>query len=253
MLERFNVIGCAIIKTTMDGAINSVCQRVESKMGGYVCFTNVHASVMAGNDASFMSIVNNSFMSLPDGKPVYWVGRLLGNKGIEQIPGPDFFEKLLAHRGTPELKHYFYGGKPEILEMLVEKLKARYSSINIVGMESPPFRQVSDEEMEMAIERINSTRPDIVWIGLGAPKQENWMSDHWQQLKPAVLLGVGAAFDFHADAVKRAPLWMQKIGLEWFHRLMQEPGRLWKRYLYTNTVFLWRVIKQFINRMTCVN
>ncbi len=246
MIERFNVIGCQIVKATMQSAVTTVCEQLASKKGGYVCFTNVHASVMAVNDRRFKDVVNDSFMSLPDGKPVYWVGKLSGNKGIEQVPGPDFFAKLLEHECEPPLKHYFYGGSPETLETLVKKLSDKYSKLKIVGKESPPFRSLSQDEMEAALQRIRDAEPDVVWIGLGAPKQEFWMSEHWQQLRPAILLGVGAAFDFHAGVVKRAPLWMQKAGLEWLHRLLQEPGRLWKRYLYTNSLFLWQLLKQFV-------
>lgn len=246
MTERYNVIGCQIVKSTMQGAVSTVCEQAKNKKGGYVCFTNVHASVMAVNDAKFMSIVNDSFMSLPDGKPVYWVGRMLGNKEIEQVPGPDFFEKLVELECDPPLKHYFYGGSPETLEKLVDNLTGKYANLNIVGKESPSYSALSEQETDEALARIRSAEPDVVWVGLGAPKQEFWMSEHWQQLKPAILLGVGAAFDFHADVVQRAPRWMQKAGLEWLHRLMQEPGRLWKRYLYTNSLFVLQVLKQFV-------
>jgi len=246
MIKRFNVIGCQIVKSTMQGAIEAVCNQVCSRKGGYVCFTNVHASVMAVNDSGFMDIVNNSFLSLPDGKPVYWVGRMQGNKEIEQIPGPDFFEKLLGHDCDPPLRHYFYGGSPETLDKLVAGLKDKYQNLKIVGKESPPYRALSQEEVDETLKMIRAVEPDIVWVGLGAPKQEIWMSEHWKQLTPAILLGVGAAFDFHADVVQRAPKWMQRAGLEWFHRLMQEPGRLWKRYLYTNSMFVWQVVKQFV-------
>ncbi len=243
MHHRYGVIGCKINKLTMADALDNAIKRTRSGSGGYVCFTNVHACVMANKNNNFMSITNNSFLSLPDGKPVYWVGKLKGNNNIEQIPGPDFFPKLLATNASPPLKHYFYGGTQEVLNKLVRNVKTNYPNAQIVGTESPPFRKLSNEEIETSLNRIREAKPDFVWVGLGAPKQEIWMAKHWQALKPAVLFGVGAAFDFHAGTVQRAPRWAQRLGLEWLHRLLQEPGRLWKRYFYTNSMFVFYLLK----------
>lgn len=227
----------------MADAIDAAIDQAHNGSGGYVCFTNVHACVMARENQTFLEITNNSFMSLPDGKPVYWVGKLKGCSNLEQIPGPDFFPQLLSRTSSPPLRHYFYGGSQEVLDKLIEKVNINYPGAEIVGSESPPFRKFSDEEIESSLNRIREARPDFVWVGLGAPKQEIWMAKHWQELKPAVLFGVGAAFDFHAGAVQRAPLWAQRLGLEWLHRLSQEPGRLWKRYFYTNSMFLFYLLK----------
>ncbi len=130
-----------------------------------------------------------------------------------------------------------------MLDALVDKVKLNYSNAEIVGSESPPFRELSDAEIKSSLDRIREAKPDFIWVGLGAPKQEIWMARHWQELKPAILFGVGAAFDFHAGTVQRAPRWAQKLGLEWLHRLSQEPGRLWKRYFYTNSMFLFYLLK----------
>ena len=246
MNEKFNVIGCEIAALSMEQMIDSVLMQLQRGDGGYVCFTNVHASVMARENIEFKRIVNQSFLSVADGKPVYWVGKLKGYKAIEQIPGPDFFPRLLQAKKTPPLRHYFYGGKQEVLDKLIEKVRGNYPNAEIVGAESPPFRDLSTEEIKLGINRIKESNADIVWVGLGAPKQEQWMSRHWQELKPAVLFGVGAAFDFHAETVKRAPKWARYLGLEWLHRLLQEPGRLWKTYFYTNTMFLLYVIKDVL-------
>ena len=247
MIRRFSVLGCEIASFTMDEMVETVINQSRQSVGGYVCFTNVHATVMAREDASFRDVVNGSFLSVPDGKPVYWVGKIKGNKKIEQIPGPDFFPELLSAVSSPPLRHYFYGGSQEVLDTLVENVKQNYPNAEIVGAESPPFRELSDEETKASLDRIREAKPDFVWVGLGAPKQEIWMARHWQELKPAVLLGVGAAFDFHAGTVQRAPRWAQRLGLEWLHRLLQEPGRLWKRYFYTNSMFLFYLVKDALS------
>lgn len=246
MENRFDVIGCKISKTSFDEALHDTLARVSSKKGGYVCFTNVHACVMARNNPRYRKVLNDSFLTLPDGRPVFWVGKMKGIRGIQQIPGPDFLPKLLAHNVTPPLRHYFYGGRAEVLEELVESLKTRFPHAVIVGWESPPYRELTAEEDSRVIRRIRESRADVVWVGLGAPKQEYWMESHCEQFRPAILLGVGAAFDFHAGNMKRAPAWARAIGLEWLHRLMQEPRRLWKRYLVTNTLFIFYVFKSLL-------
>ncbi len=244
MIKKFSVLGCKIAAFTMDEMLDTIIAQSKHGSGGYVCFTNVHAAVMAREDADFKNIVNNSFLSVPDGKPIYWVGKIKGNKNIEQTPGPDFFHRLLSVDSSLPLKHYFYGGSQEVLDILIEKVKLNYINAEVVGAESPPFRPLSEEEIEFSLSRIRETKPDFIWVGLGAPKQEIWMARHWQELQPAVLLGVGAAFDFHAGTVQRAPPLAQKLGLEWLHRLSQEPGRLWKRYFYTNSMFLFYLFKE---------
>ena len=231
----------------MAGAIEKVIAQ-SHYTGGYVCFANTHVVVMAREDPRIREVINRSFMTLPDGKPVYLAGRLRGITSIEHIPGPDFFLEVLAFRREPRLRHYFYGGKPEILESLMENLKSRFPQAEIVGGESPPFRELTQEEITAVTERIRLLRPDIIWVGLGAPKQEFWMASHWEAFRPAVLLGVGAAFDFYSGAIKRAPVWMQKAGLEWLHRLLSEPGRLWKRYIYTNSMFLFYSLADILQR-----
>lgn len=248
MIERFDVIGCKISKTTTQGAVQEILSQVRSKQGGYVCFANVHAGVTAYNNPGYLSVLNHSFLTLPDGRPIYWIGRLNGVQGIEQIPGPDFLPKLMAQKSNPPLRHYFYGGQPEALEKMIVNLKKKFPDAVLAGWESPPFRELSIDEDSQAIRRIKESKADIVWVGLGAPKQEYWMAFHQDQLKPIVLLGVGAAFDFHAGSIERAPIWMRKIGLEWLHRLVQEPNRLWRRYLVTNTLFLIYALKSLIWR-----
>lgn len=246
MNDRFDVIRCKISNVNMKGAVSKILARVRSGKGGYVCFVNVHASVTAYNNSEYLAVLNQSFMSLPDGKPVYWVGRIKGVEGIQQIPGPDFLPILINHNEDPPLRHYFYGGRSDVLEKLIENLKKKYPEAIIAGGESPPFRDLSPHEDSQVVCRIKESMADVVWVGLGAPKQDYWMAAHREQLKPAILLGVGAAFDFHAGNVRRAPMWMRSIGFEWMHRFMQEPRRLWRRYLITNSLFVLYAIKEMV-------
>ena len=238
MKTTFNVIGVAIDKLTMHGAITALNVAVRSGTGGYGCFVNAHVTVTARKDLLLKKALKESTFAFPDGMPVYLTGRLRGESPLEKVSGPDFMQEVFTSKQCEHLRHYFYGGKEEVLEGLVSNIKIQYKNVQIVGYESPPFRPLSERELEAARERIRVANPDLIWIGLGAPKQEIWMNSNWQSLRPAILLGVGAAFDFHSGHVQRAPEIWQKFGLEWLHRLLQEPGRLWKRYLITNSLFI---------------
>lgn len=243
--KRFEVLGSQISCVDMDAALGLLQQRIQSNAGGYVCFTNVHAVVTGLQDKTFRDITNASFMSLADGKPVYWAAR--SQPEIGHVAGPDFMRaalQRLRHEG-----HYFYGSTPEVLEKLENTLREKIPGVNIAGMYSPPFHAPSTEELQAHYEKIRESGATLIWVGLGAPKQERWMAAASPKLHPAILLGVGAAFDFHANVVPRAPELMRKLGLEWFYRLLRQPRRLWKRYLVTNTYFVVNMAKQYMKRL----
>ena len=242
--QRFDVLGSQISCLDMVAAIGFLRRSVQSRTGGYVCFTNVHAVVTGLHDKAFQDITNASCMSLADGKPVCWAAR--SNSEIGHVAGPDFM--LAALQQFRNEGHYFYGSSPEVLEKLETRLREVIPGVNIAGMFSPPFHAPSAEELEAHYEKIRGSRAALVWVGLGAPKQEKWMAAASPNLRPAVLLGVGAAFDFHADVVRRAPELMRKSGLEWLYRLLRQPRRLWKRYLVTNTQFILKLAGQYIQR-----
>lgn len=233
--NRIQILDCLISRTDMPGAVRTVVERVSQRTGGYVCFSNVHTVVTSCKDSRLRDITNQSFMSMPDGKPLSIVAKMRGAKDISQVAGPDFMLEMMDKYRT--LRHYFYGSTEETLALLSENLNARFPGVNIVGTFSPPFRPLDAQEADRITAEINQSKPDIVWVGLGAPKQEYWMAQHWGSLRPAVLLGVGAAFDFHAGQLARAPQWVRRFGLEWLHRLLSEPRRLWRRYLVTNSLF----------------
>jgi len=203
----------------------------------YICIANVHTLMEAYDSAEFRRIVNNADLVVSDGMPLVWMLRLKGRRSQQRVYGPTLMLYVLeaAARGNSPVG--FYGGKPEVLELLVERMQARYEGLNVAYCFSPPFHPVSPEEDAAIAEQINHSGARILFVGLGCPKQETWMAEHRGKVN-AVMLGVGAAFDFHAGVKPQAPVWMQVMGLEWLFRLMTEPRRLWKRYLYHNPRFL---------------
>ena len=207
-----------------------------------MCIRDSHTTVMAEKDAEYRKIQNSAFLALPDGSPLALVQRLRGYRSAEQVAGPDLMPALWKATEHTAYSHYFYGSTPETIEALQKNLGSRYPELKIAGMEAPPFRPLTEEEDRQTVERINASGADFVWVGLGAPKQEKWMYEHRGRIH-GVMFGVGAGFDFHAGTVKRAPDWMRRHYLEWLYRLVQDPKRLWKRYVQTNGKFLLLSVK----------
>jgi exopolysaccharide biosynthesis WecB/TagA/CpsF family protein len=240
--ERTNIFGVNYCISRTEEAVHHVLSHLDDLKGQYICFSNVHTTVMAKENPDYAQILNEAAMVFPDGAPIAKLEAKRGFEGAERVAGPDFMNNMFRDTADGKVSHYFYGSTDETLKKLQENLKQKYPNINIKGIYSPPFRQLSDEEDEEDIKRINDSGADIVWIGLGAPKQEKWMNAHKGKLN-AVMMGVGAGFDFHAGTIQRAPIWLQKIGLEWLYRLLKDPVRLYKRYIVTNTKFLWYILK----------
>ncbi|MCI5874658.1 MAG: WecB/TagA/CpsF family glycosyltransferase [Clostridiales bacterium] len=230
------ILGTKILVTNMAETVDIIEKEIEELRGKYICVGNVHTTVMAHDDAQYHNVQNSAAFVLPDGKPLSVYSRKHGFPEAERVTGPDLMLELFARENG--LTHYFYGSTPETLAMLEEKLRAQYPHLQIVGMVSPPFKKLSEEEDAEEIRKINESGADIIWVGLGAPKQENWMYEHMDKVG-GVMIGVGAGFDYHAGNIKRAPMWMQRMSLEWLYRLLQDPKRLFKRYLATNTRYLW--------------
>ncbi len=239
-IKTCNILGTEIAVTTMKHTIETLEGEMERLRGQYICVSNVHTTVMAYEDAAYRRVQNGAAIALPDGKPLSLYSRKHGFPEAERVTGPDLMGELFARDNG--LSHYFYGGTPETIEVLSRKLRATYPNLRIAGMVSPPFRPLTPEEDAEEIRRMNASGADIIWVGLGAPKQENWMYEHRGKVN-GVMIGVGAGFDYHADTIKRAPSWMQKASLEWLYRLMQDPKRLFGRYLKTNFKYLWLIRK----------
>lgn len=211
----------------------------------YVVFANAHVAVEASVDPGYGRVVDGADMAAPDGAPVAWMLRRLGHAGQPRVSGPDLMWSLLEQCAIAEVAVYFYGGTPATLRLLLARIADVFPTLDVVGAESPPFRTLTVGEDERVVRRINRSGAGVVFVGLGCPKQERWMAAHRDCIH-AVMLGVGAAFDFHAGTVRRAPVWMRKHGLEWLHRLASEPRRLWKRYLLTNAAFMFGAARQLL-------
>ena len=239
--ERFELFGVRFCVSRIEEAVHHVINHLDSLKGEYICFSNVHTAVMAKENKEYADVLNSAAYVFPDGAPIANLEIKKGYSGVERVAGPDFMDNMFRDTQYTGISHYFYGSTEETIESLKERLSKRYPGIDIRGFYSPPFRPLTPEEDAEDIRRINESGADIVWIGLGAPKQEKWMSAHKGQLN-AVMMGVGAGFDFHAGTIKRAPKWMRRIGLEWLYRLFKDPVRLYKRYIVTNIKFFWYLL-----------
>ena len=248
-----HVLGVPIDVVDWELATARIFQWGMKRESRYVCICNVHTVVTARQDVNFEKIVAQSDMSTADGAPVAWMLRKLGFAGQKRINGPDLMLQCCAEAEKTGLPIYLFGSTPATLRMLEANLKHKFNQIVIAGSHSPAFGAVSAAEELAEIDHINASGAGLVFVGLGCPKQEMWMAKN-RGLINAVMIGVGAAFDYHAGTVKRAPVWMQNFGLEWLHRLASEPSRLWKRYLVTNTIFVLSAIGQlFFNSFRVKN
>ncbi len=236
------ILGVNVAVTNMDDVVNLITSHLEEMRGKFICLSNVHTTVMAYEREEYRKVQNAAFIALPDGSPLAFVQRLRGYKEAEQVSGPDLMPALWKATENTEVSHYFYGSSEETIAALRKNLKEKYPNLKIAGMEAPPFRPLTKEEDEEAVRRINESGASILWVGLGAPKQEEWMYAHRDKVN-CLMFGVGAGFDFHAGTVKRAPEWMRKHYLEWLYRLTQDPKRLWKRYVKTNGKFVFLSVK----------
>lgn len=233
-----NILGVNIAVTNIDETVETVKENIDNWRGKYICVSNVHTTVMSYEDEDYCRIQNNAVLALPDGGPLSSYSRKTGSKKAERVTGPDFMRQMLIESKDTGYRHFFYGSKQETLDKLKEAIEQRYPGAVIAGMISPPYRELSEEEEAKYIEEINATKPDFVWVGLGAPKQEKWMARQEGKVN-AIMIGVGAAFDYESGNIKRAPKWMQKCSLEWLYRLLQDPKRLFKRYIGTNIKYMW--------------
>ncbi len=225
-------------------ALNLFEQAIAQRRKGYVCVTGVHGVMEARRDPALRRVLNASFLTTPDGMPMVWVGRLQGLRGIRRVYGPDLMVQVMERSVAKGWTHFLYGGQEGVASQLADALRARVPGVRIVGTWTPPFRPLNDaEEAELAA-AIAAIRPDILWVGLSTPKQEAFMAGHLETLDTVLMVGVGAAFDLHTGRIADAPRWVKASGLQWLHRLIQEPRRLWKRYLINNPRFVVEIMLQ---------
>lgn len=244
LVQRSNVLGVGISIINLDTALYAIASAVRERRRGYICVTGVHGVTEAQDDPAFRQILNGAFLNTPDGMPMVWMSKLTGFKGIDRVYGPDLMLKVFEWSQASGCRHFFYGGAEGVALELKARLEARFPGVKIVGTYCPPFRPLRPDEEQALTQQVAAARPDMFWVGLSTPKQERFMSAYLPRLDTTLMVGVGAAFDFHAGRVKQAPRWMQRSGLEWFYRLCSEPRRLWKRYLRNNPLFVCRAFCQ---------
>jgi len=236
-MESRHILGMRVDATSFDDAVARVLDWAGRGESRYICVATVHMVMEAYDDLAFRGLVNAADLVTPDGMPLVWGLRLLGARGHERVYGPELTPRVLAAAEAAGISVGFYGSTPGVLERLLERVRLTYPRLEIAYAESPPFRPLTPEEDEEVVRKINESGARVLFVGLGCPKQERWMADHRGRVQ-AVMLGVGAAFDFLAGTKPRAPRWMQNAGLEWLFRLITEPRRLWKRYLKHNPRFV---------------
>jgi N-acetylglucosaminyldiphosphoundecaprenol N-acetyl-beta-D-mannosaminyltransferase len=234
---RKSILGVNVATTNYETANHAIFKWAHAGGSRYVCASNVHMVMEAWDSLDFRDVVNSADLVTPDGVPLVWMLRLKGCHNQQRVYGPTLMLHILEKAACENIPVGFYGGEPATLELLIKRMEARYPGLNVVFAHSPPFRAPSPEEDVEIVSRFRNSGARILFVGLGCPKQERWMAAHRGQI-PAVMVGVGAAFDIHAAVKGQAPGWMQTIGLEWLFRFIQEPRRLWRRYLIQNPRFV---------------
>jgi N-acetylglucosaminyldiphosphoundecaprenol N-acetyl-beta-D-mannosaminyltransferase len=239
-----DVLGVRVNVLDLDRTLDIFDRWITEGHREYVCVTGVHGVMESRRDERLRQIHNEAGLVTPDGMPLVWWARSQGWRYARRVYGPDLLLACCERSITAGYRHFFYGGGDGVADLLARRLSRRFPGLCIAGTYTPPFRPLTPEEDDEVVARINEAAPDIVWVGLSTPKQEHWMAEHAGRLDVPVLIGVGAAFDFHAGLKPQAPRWMQQSGLEWLFRLGTEPRRLWKRYLMNNPGFVWLALQE---------
>ncbi len=243
-IARFPVLRALIHAVTMESALAEIGRWISEGEKHYMSICTTHTMLECCDDPRMAQIVNDAGLATPDGKPLAWIGRMRGHK-VNQVCGPELLPALCDYGQSRGYRHYFYGATDVVLDAMIRNLKKQFPDLIVAGVHSPPFRPLSEEEKKEDIDRINVSGADIVWCGLGTPKQDFWVSENCGKVSASALIPVGAAFNFHAGEIQRAPRWMIACGLEWLYRLLVEPRRLWRRYLLGNTRFVFLCLKDF--------
>lgn len=229
-IDRQNILGVNVSIVHMEKVLRAIEKYIAAKQQRYICVTPLHSIMDCYDRPELIPIFNNSGITTPDGMGVVFAMRILGHRTVDRVYGPDLMEAVCQLSTEKGYTHYFYGGAPGIPEQLAKVLRSRFGELDVRGTYSPPYRPLTETEDIEIIEKINQANPDVLWIGISSPKQEQWMADHLGKINAPVMIGVGAAFDFLSGNKRQAPRFIQRSGLEWIYRLVQEPRRLWGRY-----------------------
>lgn len=247
-LPYADVLGVRIHAIDMETAVLRSQELLARGGKGYICVTGVHGVMEAQGDPKLREILNASFLCIPDGVPTVWVGHWQGQPQMRRVYGPDFMLEMCRRSLRNDYRHFLYGGGPGVAKLLRARLTRNMPWLHVVGTYTPPFGPLSAEEERKLEESVAEARPDVMWVGLSTPKQERFMAEHCERLAVKLMVGVGAAFDFHAGLRADAPRWMKQSGLQWLHRLLQEPRRLGPRYLKNNPRFVWEILRKTMER-----
>lgn len=245
---RADVLGVNVSAVTLSRAVAIAEAWIARRRPGYICLTGVHGIMEAHADPEFRDILNHAILNAPDGMPLSWIGRAQGHRAMDRVFGPDFMAAMCRASVDRRYRHFLYGGQPGVAEDLKRSLVQRFPGLQIVGTYTPPFRPLTPSEEAEFLSAVQSAQPDIVWIGLSTPKQERFMASWIDRLHVPLLVGVGAAFDYHTGRLRDSPRWIKRAGLQWLHRLAQDPRRLWRRYLRTHPAFLWHIAVHHVFR-----
>jgi N-acetylglucosaminyldiphosphoundecaprenol N-acetyl-beta-D-mannosaminyltransferase len=244
--EYADVLGVKVSAINMSRAIELASQWIATRQPGYVCITGVHGVMEAQKNSDLLEILNHAVMNTPDGMPMSWVGRLQGFDDMDRVFGPDFMSAMCQLSLKRGYRHFLYGGQPGVAEKLRRALEMKFPGLQIVGTYTPPFRALNVKEECELLEKVHNSSPHILWVGLSTPKQEHFMAQYVNQLQVPLLVGVGAAFDYHTGRIRDCSPWIKRAGLQWLHRLLQDPKRLWRRYLRNNPTFVWNITLQLL-------
>lgn len=241
-----HVLGIDVDAVDMEMALEHIADLLNESRKSYVCVAGVHGIMEAQRDPQLWKVYSGSEMTIPDGMPLVWVGRMQGHTAMQRVTGPDLMLEIFRRKEFAQVTHFLYGGREGIAEDLCRKLKAQFPWVKIAGTFTPPFRDLSPTERERFVAVIAELKPDIIWVGISCPKQEIFMASYLPMLETKLMFGVGAAFDYHTGHIRDCSDWIKRAGLQWLHRLMQDPRRLWRRYLRNNPAFVWRIGLQIL-------
>jgi N-acetylglucosaminyldiphosphoundecaprenol N-acetyl-beta-D-mannosaminyltransferase len=241
-----DVLGVKLSAVNLHQTVDMADQWIAAGNCGYICVTGVHGVMEAQSDSELRNILNHAFVNTPDGMPMSWVGHLQGLSKMDRVYGPDLMSAMCRLSLERGYRHFFYGGQPGVVELLKETLQSKFPGLEVVGTYTPPFRGLTPDEEEEVFTQVRKSKPHILWVGLSTPKQERFMAHYIDRLQVPLLVGVGAAFDYHTGRICDSPEWVKRAGLQWLHRLVQDPKRLWKRYLQSNPAFIWNIALQVL-------
>lgn len=241
---KYQILNLPVSSTNLADSASYILELAHQRKNTYVCALNVHSVTLAQYSKELFEALSRSEMNCPDGMPLVWLGKLGGVSTVSQVRGPDLMMEICKRSVPHGFRHFLFGGKKQVADRLKQKLEESFPGIQVVGTYTPPFRALTELEERHLKSLIDKTKPHLFWVGLGTPKQELFCASYVHRLNAGVMVGVGAAFDIFSGAISDSPVWVRRIGMQWLHRLLQEPSRLWRRYLLLNPLFIFLLLKK---------